>query len=65
MIKITDLLSNKDIIELKESEEEKITGGGLDGEACSPRGARITWNGNDYLCKDRPLWFRDEWKVLD
>ncbi|MCC5661865.1 LysM peptidoglycan-binding domain-containing protein [Nostoc sp. XA010] len=27
MLKITDLFDNKDFIELKESEEEKITGG--------------------------------------
>jgi hypothetical protein len=65
MLKVRDSFNSKDIIELKESEEEKITGGWPEGSACSPRGKILEYNGNKYRCADRPLWFRDEWEFID
>ena len=60
VLKITDLVDSKYVVELHDSEMKNITGG-LKGD-CSPRGQIVTDDrGYIFECQDSPLWFADQW----
>ena len=65
MIKITDLVDCRDLVNLHKSEVGSISGGSCtyNGWEYSP-GSKITVGYTDYKCVDAFLWSQDYWEAV-